>query len=91
MPLFQALNSTLTETYPQHIAYIKALSIVYRLLHRVSKKRPTFGLLQLWHIFDRNVTDKVSNQKTYASALPGKMGKHENNIFTKMDLLCHLK
>jgi len=40
--------------------------------------------------FNRNVTNKVSNQKTlyYAtskilctSALPGKTGKHENHIF----------
>ena len=44
---------------------------VWTLLHRVWKKRPTVGLLQLWHtwmdfdvFFGRNVTDKVGNQKT---------------------------
>jgi len=57
------------------------------------KKRPTFDLLYLWctwMIFiGRNATDKVDNQKTFyyatsnncASALPVKIGKHENHIF----------
>jgi len=28
-------------------------------------------------------------QVAYASALPGKMGKHENHIFTQMDCFTH--
>ena len=50
--------------------------------------------------FGRNVTDKVGNQKTLyyaisnnlcscASALPGKMRKHENHIFTQLDCVTH--
>jgi len=49
-------------------------------------------------LFGRNITDKVSNQKTFyymptqttcASALPGKSGKHENRIFfTQMLYQC---
>jgi len=47
--------------------------------------------------FGRNVTDKVGNQKrftmppeiTCASALPVKMGKHENHIFTQFDCVTH--
>ena len=49
----------------------------------------------MWTDFDiflaENVTDKVSNQKTlyyatstYASALPGTMGKHQNVFFPQM-------
>jgi len=46
--------------------------------------------------FGRNVTDRVSNQRhitmplqiTCASALPGKMEKQENHIFTKMLYQC---
>ena len=46
--------------------------------------------------FGRNVTDKVSNQRritmppqiTCASAVPGKMEKHENRIFTQMLYHC---
>ena len=38
---------------------------------------------RIFTFFGRNVTDKVSNQKTLycASALPGKTGKQENRIF----------
>jgi len=46
---------------------------------------------QILIFFGRNVTDKVSNQRritmphqiTCASALPGKMEKHENRILLK--------
>jgi len=62
----------------------------------MSQKRPTFGLLQLWHtwtdfdVFGRDVTDKVSNQKTLAmtpqipcaSALPCKTGNTKIAFFT---------
>ena len=44
--------------------------------------------------FDRNVTDKVSNQKmppqiTCATALHDKTGKHKNCIFDSNDVLVH--
>jgi len=69
-------------------------------LHRVSKNVPPLACYNFdadeWILifFDRNVTDKVGNQKTLymppqitcASALPDKTRKHENHIFHSIGL-----
>jgi len=73
-------------------------------VHRASKNVPPLACYNFdaheWILifFGRNVTDKVGNQKrftvppqiTCASALPGKMQKHENYIFHSIGL-CYTK
>ena len=65
-------------------------------VHRVSKNVPPNEWILIF--FGRNVTDKVMQLKdalfvppqvTCASALPGKMGEHENHIFTQLDCVTH--
>jgi len=72
-------------------------------LHRVSKNYPPLACYNCYNFntckrilifFGRNVTDKVSNQKTppqitCASALAGKTGKYENRIFPSTAALVH--
>jgi len=84
--------TTVTDWLTDHTTRSATIGRIYS----VSKKRPTFGLLQLWYkwtdfdiFFDRNATDKVRNQKTFYYATSNNLcfctmwqnGKHENCIF----------
>ena len=63
-----SFSSTTKLVHPLHC--LSAAVPTRTCIHRVSTKCPNFGLLQLWHMwmdfdtFGRNVTHKVSNQKT---------------------------
>ena len=90
---------------PNHVKALKASSVPYAICYTLSEKTSHLWLAitlthmnGFWYFFGGNVTDKEGNQKTLyyatlsncASALPGKMGKRKNHIFTQLDCVTHI-